>query len=779
MYHDYFQIMHQALIPSKAKSKEDFFKGMINDYGAYAEDFDFKREVYYKPEQIGDKVTKSSIKDRVSAELQKRNPDDNKVLLITGPPGVGKSVLLRRLAYDVFTSGQAPVILFDRTRAFFDLKLLSSMLVTFDRKFDEASEGKETHRLKSLIIIDDPSVDPIQVRDYLSSRIRLAVIVAACRENEMGDKQSSISRGDTYRVNETLSTDEKTRIVKHLFDLKMLISPDENWDILIDKEFANSFFATMYTLVQPTRKPLNEIIYDQYTKLSPQCKQAFSYICAFHQFDLPINLELLVRALDCGYDEFYNEILPMTRGIIFEESEKGYLLYTTHHRIIAKKTVEFFFAFSKNQKELFLNLFSKINLKNGKEREIIQKLLINHLSSESPSTDLSRPEKIEIFQKICSQYETKALLHHLGILLSDEGSDPAKAGEILTRALAIREGGKASLRYELDQNILTSLGVLHSKIALRNARRHFAGELVEEETKLAESYFLKARFGGWPNAHSYHAHAKMFLQLGDTAEDELRKTSLWSSAFDILEEARDNLNEDQLQMIEELEVEAYQKLGKTELSMGKAAEIAKRYNSARGYTLFSSMLVNKSNEFRTWPEREPLLRRAMSIVEVALERFPLDERTLVLKAKLTRRLFPRDSSRYFEALQAWYNNAKSPNIMLLFELGIIAFKEQQYEYSRRIFEKLENERISGGIRNRYQEQKYLGPDDKPLRFVGEITSLESRYDGYIRCDTLRELNYPLHFRPIVCDFQPEEGDMVDFNIAFDFLGPRAVRVNRI
>jgi tetratricopeptide (TPR) repeat protein len=778
MYHDFFEVMNNGLMPSKAKSKDDFFKGMINDYGCYAEDFDFKRDVYFKPEQKDGKTRRLALKDRVFSEIQKRDANENKVLLVTGAPGVGKSVLLRRLAFDVFTSGQAPVILFDRTRAFFDLKLLSSILVAFDRKFDEASKERPTHRLKSLIIIDDSSVDPLQVRDTLSSRGRLALVVVACRENEMRDEHHRIPVADVYRLNELLSADEKSRITKHLFDLKILASPDEKWDTLIDKEFEDSFFATMYTLVQQTRKPLNEIIYDQYVKLDPLSKQAFSFVCAFHQFDLPINLELLVRALGCGYDEFYNEVLPKARGIIFEESMPGYLLYTTHHRIIAKKTIEFFFAFGKNQEDLFMGLFSRVNLKRNVEREIIEKLLINHLSSKSRSTDLSRLEKIEIFQEVCSQYEIKSLLHHLGILISDEGTDPQKASEVLRKALTVHEGGRSFQRSELDQNILTSLGVLHSKIAVKNMKQKFAHEFVEQEIRLAESYFVKARFGGWPNAHSYHAHAMMFLQLGDMA-DELRKSSFYSRAFDILQDARDNLNEDQLQLIRELEVQAYQKIGKLDLSLKKAAEVAQKYQSAAGYTLFASTLISRSNQFTTWLEREPLLKQAMSAIETSLDQFPLDERSLVLKAKLTRRLFPTDNSKYFATLQGWYNNAKSPNVFLLFELGISAFKEKQYEYSKRIFEKLENERISGGIKNRFAEQLYLGLDGKPLKFVGVITSIESSYDGFIRCDTLRDLNYPLHFRPIACAFQPAEGEMVDFNIAFDFLGARAVRVTRI
>jgi hypothetical protein len=110
---------------------------------------------------------------------------------------------------------------------------------------------------------------------------------------------------------------------------------------------------------------------------------------------------------------------------------------------------------------------------------------------------------------------------------------------------------------------------------------------------------------------------------------------------------------------------------------------------------------------------------------------------------------------------------------------VSAFKVGRYEYSKQIFGKLEDEKISGGLKNRYRELMYLDKNRKPKKFVGVVQSIESRYDGFIRCETLRDLNYPLHFRPIDCDFQPAEEDMVEFNIVFDFLGPRAVRVNPI
>lgn len=770
---DYFEILNESMISSEVKNKDDFFMGMIDNYGCYREGVDFTREVYSKPKIQNGEIVKPSLKDRILTELQKRGKE-NRVILVTGAPGVGKSVLLRRLAYDVYSGGTAPVLLFDRTRLFFDYKLLSSVLVMLDRRFDKACESGEAHRLKSLIIIDDVTIDPFQLNDYLSSRGRLATIVLAARENELLDLRVGVSEADTYKIDEHLSPNEKVSIIEHLFKLGYVHTTDTEWDYMIDKEFESSFFATMYMLVRHSQKPLNEIIRDQYVQLTEKAKKAFSYICAFHQFNLPINLELLVRALKCSYEQLYSEIIPSAKGIIFEEYARGHLLYTAHHRIIARKTIEFFFSHSSTQKNLFLEVMSNVNLRKNKERELIQKLLIRHLSSASRSTDLTRSEKIEVHEKVCTQFETKALLHHLGVLLSDE-KEYSRAEEMLKTSLAKRERA-APFMFELNQNILTSLGTLYSRMAIRDFKRN--PELTEQYKRLAESHFLKARFGGIPNGHSYHAHANMYLQIGDLLDDELQKADAYATAFDLLQAARDNLNEDQLELIYELEMRIFKRVGETRKILQNAAKIAKKFNSARGYTLYANMLVSESKKFKLKTERWRLLERAQSIVEGALEKFPTDEYCLRLRSKLVKELHPLDIKLHFDCLNAWLNNARTPNIWLLFELAVTAFKMEQYEFSRRLFNKLENERISGGIKRRFRQLVHTGRYGKPLRFFGVVVSIENRYEGQIRCDSLSNLHYPLHFRPIACGFRPFETEMVEFNIAFDFLGPRAVRVTK-
>ncbi|MCW4017486.1 MAG: SIR2 family protein [Candidatus Bathyarchaeota archaeon] len=770
MYSEFYQLLNEDLTSEEIENQDDFFKGAIDNYAYYRQNIDFIREIYDKP---------NGIKERVFNELRNKEKNGNKIILLTGPPGVGKSVLLHRLAYDVYADEKAPVIFFDKTQSQLDFKLLTSLLVQLNREYDKVCKTERGHRLKSLIVIDDANsinVDPIFIKDYLSSRGRLATIVAAVRDNEIADLKINLPESDIYRINESLSYDEKTDIIDYLFDKKFIPTCDTTWDRIVEQEFEGSFFATMYSLVQHSQKPFNEIIKDEYERLSPRTKQAFACVCAFNQFGLPINLELLLRALNCSYDELYTQILPTAKGIIFEELKQDFLLYTAHHRIIAKKTIDFFFGDIFSEKELFLQVLNNVNLRNWKERELVQKLLISYLGPKSRSTDLLSKHKIEIFEKVCRQDGTKALLHHWGILLTDEG-EYSKAETVLTKAINMHDLQRAHFTTELDQNILTSLGNLYAKRGLQfmQSTEKETKEAGEMEIKRAESFFLRARFGGYPNGHSYHAHANMYLLKGDLIKDELERVRIYGISLDILQAAKDNLNDDILQPILELEAVILNRVGKQIEAMETAAKIAEKYGSATGYTLVANILL-RTAKFSSRPVDK--LIAASNYVEEGLKRFPTDESCLRLKAQLIRKLHPNNERLYFSTLKNWFINASSPNVWLYFELGVMAFKFEEYKFSKDVFLKLEDERISGGLRKRFMEMIFRDRFEHPLVFFGNIIRLDNKYDGEIRCDSLKNFPYTLHFRPIACGFQPAEGDLVEFNIAFDYLGPRAVNIRK-
>jgi DNA replication protein DnaC len=283
---EYFEVLNEEKINQEPGNKDDFFKSTNKSWGAFREEWDFKRSLYtsseFKRTRAG-KVFSGCLKDRLFSELNKYDSEENKVLLITGMAGVGKTMMLRRLAYDVYKSGKAPVIFISPARISFDYKMLAGFIENLNHQINQKiPEGEHIPPIKPVIIIDDASSlirDVNRLKDYLKSRGRPALIIAAERKGEWdfmwGNFPFRIPEENIYELDEELDNQEKIKIIDHFYNLGYIQTKDILWDDIIEREFENSFFATIYTLVHPSRKPLNDIIKDQYQNLTQFTKNAF------------------------------------------------------------------------------------------------------------------------------------------------------------------------------------------------------------------------------------------------------------------------------------------------------------------------------------------------------------------------------------------------------------------------------------------------------------------------------------------------------------------------
>jgi hypothetical protein len=788
-YAEHFEIVNEEKINQEPGNKEDFFKGTNKNWGAFREEWDFKRDLYisskFKRTERG-KVFSGCLKDRVFSELKKYDLGDNKVLLITGMAGVGKTTMLRRLAYDVYKNGEAPVIFINPAGISFDYKLLAGFIENLKYQINQKiSEGENIPPIKPLIIIDDASSlirHVNRLKDYLTSRGRSALIIAADRRGEWDLMWKAfpfrILEENIYELDEELNDQEKDRIITHFYDLGYIDSKGTFWDDIIEQEFENSFFATIYTLVHPSRKPLNKIIQNQYQNLTNLTKDAFRYICCFHQFNLPINFELLVRSLKCPYGDFHSEVIGKDAAkVIFEEQDEiGNLLYRTHHRIIAKKTVEFFFGDPEEQKNIFLEILREAVLTNRKEREICEKLLIEHIGPNAKPQILSYDQQRQIFRTICEKNPIRSLVHHWGILEVDD-NHYLEAEKLLKRALELSREDIEAYRGESDQTIITSLGNLYSHMGMESIKQDEKVNAKEYFTK-AEECFHNAKHGEFPNAYAYHAHAYMWYLRGSRKVNDSEKLNCCANVLEILSVARDNLNEDDLKPIYELETEVWGQIG-DETKINENLEILRdKFNTASGYYLYAQLLWNKACEEKE-EERKKILQLALRKVEKGLKLFPYDERCLRLNAKFIKELTPNNLSEYYESLQNWKTVTTEPNAWLLYELGRNAFILGYYDYSKQFFEELET---GVGIGNRLRSRPRYPIHNKQgnrKEFEGTIIKIFSSYEGKIRCDTLRSLHYSIAFRPIACKFTPSQMDVVKFHIEFSFRGPIGVNVRKI
>jgi tetratricopeptide (TPR) repeat protein len=781
IFQEYFTLIDEDLACQDPGEMDQFFQGTNDSFGAFSQDWDFKRRAY-SGDYYGDPKA-VSLKNRVLDELPKTNPDDNSVIVIKGPGGVGKTVMLKRLGYDIYKSGKAPVILIDRSRFAFDFKLLDSVLNRISKQYGEATHTEGT--LKALILVDDaPSqaFDIIKLKNYLASRSRSALIVTTGRENEFqpgyDNILSKIEEKDVFRIGENLDGLEKEKIEDHLRQLGYL-TVAQSWDQILSGEKEYSFFATMYSLVHPSRKPFNEIIRDQYLKLKGLPREIFEHVCCFHQFTLPINEELLVRSLGCSYEKFFDVLAKDLKGLVYcSEDPSGTHLYTTHHRIIARKTAEFFFGDAQIQREMFGRILSDVHFSNVKERELISRLMTSFLGPHGVFTNLTVSQKRELFDLICEQPNPpREIVHHYG-LLELENNNLEKAEELLKSALKLPRRYEESFRGESDQNILTSLGNLYSKKGLADLQR---GKMLnaEENFSRARNCFINARLGGFPNPYAYHSHAFMFFRRGQYAGDMKEKMDCFSEALKILELGRDNLNVEDLQPIIELQTLVYNSLGRSAKVWETIRTLAERYKNPKGYYLYGNWLRHQAYQSEG-KKRLEILEDAREVVMEGLNYLPGEESLLMLQAKILKVL--AESKEFYDSLLEWYRcvqkNATTPSIWLLYELAIHAFELGFYDDSKKYF--LQLDELSSGHRLRFKLRRFIRDESGRRKiYEGKISIINDPKDGEIIVESLPNLKYPIRFRPYACYFTPAAGDFVRFTIGFDYVSPKASNIDKV
>ena len=787
---EYFEVLTESKILEAAGSKDDFFKGINNSWGAFKEVWDFRRDVYTNSDFlriINGKRQIGCIKGRIFEEIKDYNTESNKIILVTGMAGVGKTMLLRRLAYDVYKGGYGPIIIIKSSKMNFDYKMLTSFIENMSDRINQLfPDGTHKSPLKPVILIDDAAsfirhID--RLKTYLTSRSKSALIVVSERKNEWEVMLSKfpirISDENTYELDEQLTDLEKVRIIDHFSDLGYIIKGQTFWEDMIEQEFKNSLFATIYSLVNPAKKPLNDIIRDQYCGLPEKVQEAFKYICILHQFNISINMELLVRSLRCTYDDFFAEIIAKdSEKVIFEEEDEyNNIIYRTHHRIIAQKTVEFFFGDPQEQKEIFQKILSSSVLTIRKERENIEELLIEYIGPNSKTHILSLEQQKDLFETICDKYPLRSLVHHWGILeMQDENFREAET--LLNKALKLPKGDMESYRGESDQNILTSLGNLYAKMGKKfYLSRDF--KQYEECFDKAEECFKMAKHGDYPNAFAYHAHTNMWYKKGNDSLEESEKLNCYAKCLEIISTAKDNLNEDDLNMLYELETSIWIQIGDKDKISRNIEILRDKYDDAAGYRLYAEFYIKKSEEKRSPDEERRCLEEAMKEIVEGLTNYPHDEACLRLKAKLVQKICPADIYECYKSLRDWKLVASTPNASLLYELGRISFVLEYYDASKTYFRELETG-IGIGHRLRFRPRHPILNDSGSRRdFEGSIIKIYTYDEGEIRCETLRNLKYPLSFRPIACKFTPVVGDRVRFHISFTYRGPRAENVRKI
>lgn len=766
-YADYIEIMYENLfnMNNTEPSKDNFFRGIDKSFLPFIQNWDVERDIYIKSN--GDKL---SLKDRIFLELtneELNEPRHNSLILIEGDAGAGKTVLLKRIAYDIYTELNQPALILKNLKNAYDPKLISDLIFKVTHK-----EYRDL-TIKVAIIIDDVAKNIRQVinlKNILSGMGVSALFIVADRSNEIEPslEEDLIFIGDDsrYRLSDSISEEEKERLFTHLEELGYIFSKE-----LINQEVQeyNSFFALMYSLVDPTHQPLEQSVRLQYYGLSPKMQEIYLLIAMFYQFNISINVEWLLRIIRMAYSDFYdNYINSEGKGILIEEQdEKGNIFFRLHHRIIAEVLIKLAYIDKEQMKDTFVKAFSVVNLQNIVELSICKKLVYYNFKVKSDNCVFDYEQVEELFRTLGKNNKYRFIYHHWGILETQKGLSAYPEAERLLKKALKSEEDEDFIGRESASGVLTSLGTLYSKWYTEENENDL------EKLKKAEQCFVEAK-GGTKNIHPYHAHANMYYQLGNHEALSEKKYDYYSKSLAVISKAKNVLNEEDLQRIIELELKAYSRLNNETDEIINVLET--KYSSLKGYFIKALFLYIEAQK----SDNTEKAFKAYDILNCLFEEGKIDEECLRLQLNIYFKYKQVDFGEAYNILFKWYNlSRESDDIYMLYHLGVCAFNLKKYMLAKEVFKRLD--KLSNGYKLRSKPNFTIKNGKESEIFEGEVVSVNYESNiGFIKCLNLKGYEDLFQFRPYLVKKHSivSKGVLVNFNIAFNYRGPLALNISK-
>ncbi len=784
-YEDVFHILNDYDLNEPSYDKEGFFRCTNNSWGAYNQHWDFERDYYSgkkeKPfsERVGTIVDVKNLKDLIRGLMNETSPLNNRVLFIPGIPGIGKTILAKRLAYDFYKEGY-PIIFSSNWRKLRDYVIIQ-FFKEINAKLAQIEQKESMAPLTKLLIIVDDAAQAFPHLSWMSETLTdqniPALTVCFDRIGEWNSRKKYLNnKMDISKIVELKPIDifiekgEKSRFTEHLLKIDII---DAKREIDFDEEI--SFFGLMYALVNPTQQRFHEIIRDQFNNLTEKARDIFMLICFIHQYNLAINIELISRVLGISWREIQDIIDDECSGIVQIEDHKdlGIISYRTHHRIIASKTIEFFCLDPQEQTEFLIKIFTNSFKKIEFERDLCHTIAINHLSQKRRDIQFTLNQLNDIFEALCLKDATSSLLHHNAII-KQKLKRYNEAIDLLKSALKQIEIERYDGVFERPNYILNTWGSIAAEKGFIHQDK---GEFIKAEQyfKQASNLFHQARKINPSDSYPYFTEAYVFYRRGNKTNDLAEKIEFYSRALDILDVALSYVDETSFELYLKTKMRILVELKDIPSNeiLKIAEELVNYDKNLFGYYIYGYKLFEEIHQINDIEKREEKASEILKILEKALEFNRNDSQCLNLTIKILGTVFPEkleDIDYYYELLNNLFANQDYLNPKQMFEYGVICFKKRFYETARRVFKKLK--RSSYDIPRRYMLRDIL--DDV---FEGEIESVD-QFQGHVM-STKPHIKFRIYFNPLYHNRIFRKGDIVTFKIGFNYVGPIAVEIKSI
>lgn len=402
--------------------------------------------------------------------------------VLVGSASSGKTVLLKRLAYDLAKAGERVVWL--RKAMYGDsMRSLKTAFVAIS-----SLEGFDRQR-KVVVIADDPyGANSVRLRDVIDAGYDTDIrvhFVLGVRASDWERTEHLPLLGDAVvvaeeRLADELDAKEWAALPAYLMKLGAFMSSGDAATALtsVRTRLARDTLSVLYWMLPQTRAFISGSIIDEYVRLGDPgsfrdalhkmttragtlVKRAYDLVSVANRFGAPVPIEVLVAALGVSYGEWVEVATEKkeTWGLLYsDESPDGMtVLYRPRNDIVAKLVATFLNGGTMRRTGEVRVMRELLSACTG-STSIYRSFCVAALVPNNRLDDLEFDEGLSLYDAAISALPQadRTLLHHKGLWIKNRGHDPQMATAILREALGAPPVAYAE-RQELDEHIHTSL----------------------------------------------------------------------------------------------------------------------------------------------------------------------------------------------------------------------------------------------------------------------------------------------------------------------------------
>lgn len=465
-------------LPTKPINPSEFYRGHNGGWAPIEQNLDVRRA-------ISDDV----ISDHFLIDQGKAS--DLNVILLKGPAGGGKSVILRRIAWDAANEYECICLYLN------DFKKLNIGAI---------EELVDLCKRRIYIFIDnaaDRSKDIQRFIEDAGQQRELVTLVIAARTNEW----NSVSTKLQAQVRSEFEVSNlRHNEVSHLLDLLAVhnslgrlsdLEPEARLEAFRERAGRQILVALHEATLG---KPFEEILEDEYKNLVPQEAQLlYLTVCILNRLGTPVRAGIISRIHNIPFSEFETRLFRPLEHVVFANFDPSVRdnVYVTRHEVIAEIVFERILRDQKDRYYAYTQCLEALNVDYASDRRAFQRMI----KGREISTLFSNSEFCEEIFRIATAKcpEDPFLFQQRAIYeMRRNGGNLDEALRFIDLAISVRSGIRAFKHTKAE-------------ILLKKADKSRTPLEREKYLRSAHSIAGDLRDIATDETHSYHTIAKIHI----------------------------------------------------------------------------------------------------------------------------------------------------------------------------------------------------------------------------------------------------------------------------